>query len=91
MYVCIYIYTYIYKYVWTCVGMYIYTYTCICIYIYIYMFIYICIYIIYINMYRPGHSFAGKVHVKQIYEIAKMKQLDPHMVNQVVMYICIYI
>jgi ribosomal protein L11 len=55
------------------------------------MFIYICIYIIYINMYRPGHSFAGKVHVKQIYEIAKMKQLDPHMVNQVVMYICIYI
>ena len=28
---------------------------------------------------RPGHDFVGKVHVKQIYEIAKMKQQDEHL------------
>jgi len=28
---------------------------------------------------RPGHEVAGKVHVKQIYEIALQKQKDPHM------------
>ena len=25
---------------------------------------------------RPGHEFVGKIHVKQIYEIAKIKQRD---------------
>jgi large subunit ribosomal protein L11 len=25
---------------------------------------------------RPGHVVAGKIHVKQIYEIAKIKQRD---------------
>ena len=28
---------------------------------------------------RTGHEIAGKVHVKQIYEIAKLKQQDKHM------------
>lgn len=27
----------------------------------------------------PGRDVAGEVHVKQIYEIAKMKQLDEHL------------
>jgi len=30
---------------------------------------------------RPGHEVAGKVHVKQIYEIALQKQRDPHMAH----------
>mmetsp|Transcript_32110 Transcript_32110/g.30607 ORF Transcript_32110/g.30607 Transcript_32110/m.30607 type:complete len:151 (+) Transcript_32110:87-539(+) len=37
---------------------------------------------------RPGHASAGKVHVKQIYEIAKMKQQDPHMANQTLEGLC---
>lgn len=28
---------------------------------------------------RAGHEIVGKVHVKQIYEIAKMKQRDEHL------------
>jgi large subunit ribosomal protein L11 len=28
---------------------------------------------------RPGHDVVGKVHVKQIYEIAKAKQQDEHL------------
>ena len=28
---------------------------------------------------RPGHDFVGKIHAKQIYEIAKVKQTDGHM------------
>jgi len=28
---------------------------------------------------RPGHETAGKVHIKQIYEIAKKKQQDEHL------------
>lgn len=28
---------------------------------------------------RPGHDVVGKVHVKQIYEIAKVKQTDAHL------------
>lgn len=28
---------------------------------------------------RPGHDTVGKIHVKQIYEIAQMKQRDDHM------------
>jgi len=28
---------------------------------------------------RPGHVSAGKIHVKQIYEIALMKQQDQHL------------
>jgi large subunit ribosomal protein L11 len=30
---------------------------------------------------RPGHEVLGKLHVKQIYEIAKVKQRDDHMKN----------
>jgi large subunit ribosomal protein L11 len=26
-----------------------------------------------------GHEIVGKIHVKQIYEIAKVKRRDPHM------------
>ncbi len=29
--------------------------------------------------FRPGHEIVGKVHVKQIYEIAKIKQKDSHL------------
>ena len=28
---------------------------------------------------RPGHDIVGRVHVKQIYEIAKVKQADEHL------------
>lgn len=28
---------------------------------------------------RPGHDIVGRVHVKQIYEIAKAKQVDAHL------------
>src|SRR4051812_48528439 len=28
---------------------------------------------------RPGHDKVGKIHVKQIYEIAKVKQRDEHL------------
>jgi large subunit ribosomal protein L11 len=28
---------------------------------------------------RARHDIVGKVHAKQIYEIAKLKQRDPHM------------
>jgi len=28
---------------------------------------------------RTGHDIVGKVHVKQIYEIAKVKQRDEHL------------
>lgn len=28
---------------------------------------------------RPGHDVVGKVHVKQIYEVAKIKQRDEHL------------
>jgi ribosomal protein L11 len=28
---------------------------------------------------RPGHDMVGKLHVKQIYEIAKIKQRDEHL------------
>jgi large subunit ribosomal protein L11 len=28
---------------------------------------------------RPGHEIVGKVHVKQIYEIALIKQKDEHL------------
>ena len=30
---------------------------------------------------RPGHEVAGRVHVKQIYEIALQKQRDAHMAH----------
>lgn len=30
---------------------------------------------------RPGHDMVGKVHVKQVYEIAKIKQKDEHMAH----------
>ena len=29
--------------------------------------------------FRPGHEVVGKVHVKHIYEIAKVKQMDAHL------------
>lgn len=28
---------------------------------------------------RPGHDIAGKIHVKQVYEIALIKQRDEHL------------
>lgn len=28
---------------------------------------------------RPGHSVVGQIHVKQIYEVAKVKQRDEHL------------
>jgi hypothetical protein len=28
---------------------------------------------------RPGHEIVGKIHVKQLYEIAKIKRRDEHM------------
>jgi ribosomal protein L11 len=28
---------------------------------------------------RPGHDIVGKIHAKQIYEIAMMKLRDPHL------------
>jgi large subunit ribosomal protein L11 len=31
---------------------------------------------------RPGHEIVGRVHVKQIYEIAKIKQKDTHLAHQ---------
>jgi len=30
---------------------------------------------------RPGHEIVGKVHVKHIYEIAKLKLNDEHLKN----------
>ncbi len=32
-------------------------------------------------MRRPRHDFIGEVHLKQVYEIAKIKQKDAHMSN----------
>ncbi len=32
-----------------------------------------------IFLFRPGHEIVGKVHVKQIYEIALVKQRDEHL------------
>jgi hypothetical protein len=58
-------------------------YTYIHIYIYIYIYIYT-----HIIIYRPGHTFSGKVHVKQIYEIAKLKQMDPSMAGLTLEAIC---
>lgn len=37
---------------------------------------------------RPGHDLVGTVHVKQIYEIAKIKQADPHMQHLTVETLC---
>lgn len=28
---------------------------------------------------RPGHEIVGKIHVKQLYEIAKIKRRDEHL------------
>ena len=30
---------------------------------------------------RPLHDYVGEVHVKQVYEIAKLKQTDAHMAS----------
>lgn len=32
-----------------------------------------------LHIHRPGHDIVGKVHVKQIYEIAKIKQQEEHL------------
>jgi large subunit ribosomal protein L11 len=37
---------------------------------------------------RPGHEVAGKVHVKQIYEIGLIKQKEPHMAHKSLESIC---
>ena len=37
---------------------------------------------------RPGHEIVGKVHIKQIYEIALAKQRDGHMANLPLESIC---
>mmetsp|Transcript_23036 Transcript_23036/g.33716 ORF Transcript_23036/g.33716 Transcript_23036/m.33716 type:complete len:146 (+) Transcript_23036:47-484(+) len=37
---------------------------------------------------RPGHETVGKVHTKQIYEIAKIKQQDEAMKNMELEHIC---
>eukprot|EP01039_Chlorochromonas_danica_P004663 gene4663-5108_t len=33
-------------------------------------------------MSRPGHDIAGKIHVKRIYEIAKVKKRDEHLAKE---------
>jgi len=37
---------------------------------------------------RPGHDKIGKVHVKHVYEIAKIKQRDAHMAHISLQAIC---
>ena len=32
-------------------------------------------------MFRPGHEIVGKIHVKQIYEIGKIKKQDEHLAH----------
>lgn len=34
---------------------------------------------IYISVCRPLHEYVGEVHIKQVYEIANIKQKDEHM------------
>lgn len=37
---------------------------------------------------RPGHDVVGKIHVKQIYEIAKVKQRDEHLKDISLLALC---
>eukprot|EP01039_Chlorochromonas_danica_P002812 gene2812-3066_t len=37
---------------------------------------------------RPGHDIVGKIHVKQIYEIAKVKKRDEHLAKESLLALC---
>lgn len=39
-------------------------------------------------MTRPGHDIVGKIHVKQIYEIAKIKKRDEHLAKESLLALC---
>lgn len=40
---------------------------------------------------KPGHEMVGEVHVKQVYEIARIKQREPPMHMCVFMCACVYV